>query len=192
MGSVHPFGFRGRAKEPNLAVALHCMGRKMQRSVPLPSGFSVHAPEISIEYVACCPVCGSKNRTHFASGHDYELETCRNQWDFWQCVDCSAVWLDPRPAAAELGAIYPRTYYAYNRSEKVSPTVRKGKEVLDRIKFNSFLKRIDAPKSFLDMGCGDGRYLDLFEHRGVSKDRIYGLDLSHEQVERLHQRGYQV
>jgi 2-polyprenyl-3-methyl-5-hydroxy-6-metoxy-1,4-benzoquinol methylase len=98
-----------------------------------------------------------------------------------------------RPAAAaELGVIYPRSYYAYNRSEKASSLARKGKELLDRIKFNGFLKRTGMPNSFLDIGCGDGRYLDLFARRGMSKDRIYGLDLSAEQVKRLRQCGYQV
>ena len=66
----------------------------------------------------------------------------------------------------------------------------KAKAALDRIKFNSFLRRTGIPGSFLDIGCGDGRYLDLFERRGVPKDRIYGLDLSDEQVQRLCRRGY--
>jgi hypothetical protein len=110
----------------------------------LPPGFSAHTPEISTEYVPRCPVCGSANRNHFARGYDYELQTCRNEWNFWRCVECETVWLDPRPAAAELGVIYPRTYYAYNRSEKVSPFARKGKEILDRIKFSGFLKRTGA------------------------------------------------
>jgi 2-polyprenyl-3-methyl-5-hydroxy-6-metoxy-1,4-benzoquinol methylase len=158
----------------------------------LPPGFSPHAPEISIEYVPCCPVCGSANRNHFASGFDYELQTCCNEWNFWRCAQCETVWLDPRPAATELGVIYPLNYYAYNRSEKVSSLARRGKEILDRIKFNGFLKRTGIPSSFLDTGCGDGRYLDLFARYGISKERIYGLDLSEEQVKRLRQRGYHV
>ena len=59
--------------------------------------------------------------------------------------ECRAVWLDPRPAAAELSVIYPRSYYAYNRSQKVTPIVGKAKAALDRIKFNSFLRRTGIP-----------------------------------------------
>jgi 2-polyprenyl-3-methyl-5-hydroxy-6-metoxy-1,4-benzoquinol methylase len=179
----------GRSKEK---TSMTIAGRDMSLGAPLPSGFSPHAPEISIEHIPFCPVCRSANRTHFASGHDYELETCRNEWNFWQCGECRAVWLDPRPAEAELGVIYPRNYYAYHRLEKVSSIARKGKELLDRIKFNGFLKRTGMPNSFLDIGCGDGRYLDLFERRGISKDRIYGLELSEEPARRLRERGYQV
>jgi 2-polyprenyl-3-methyl-5-hydroxy-6-metoxy-1,4-benzoquinol methylase len=47
-----------------------------------------------------------------------------------------------------------------------------------------------SSRSFLDIGCGDGRYLDLFERRGIPKDRIYGLDLADEQVRQLCRRGY--
>jgi SAM-dependent methyltransferase len=175
-----------------MAATELCTGRDSSLSHPLPPGFSARAPEISIEHIPSCPVCGSANRAHFASGHDYELETCCNEWDFWRCRECGTAWLDPRPAATELAVIYPPTYYAYNRSKKVSPIARKGKEMLDRIKFNGFLKQMRIPSSFLDIGCGDGRYLDFFAHRGMSKDRIYGLDLSEDQVKRLRCRGYQV
>jgi hypothetical protein len=144
-----------------------CTSRDARVGNPLPPGFSAHAPEISTERVPSCPVCKCTKRTHFASGYDYELQTCRNEWHFWQCAECRAVWLDPRPAAAELGVIYPRNYYAYNRSRKVSPIARNGKRLLDRIKFNSFLKRTRVARTFLDIGCGDGRYLDLFERRGT-------------------------
>jgi 2-polyprenyl-3-methyl-5-hydroxy-6-metoxy-1,4-benzoquinol methylase len=175
-----------------MAVTLPAISGGGETADTLPPGFRADAPEISTERVASCPVCRSVNRTHFTSGYDYELQTCRNEWHFWRCEECKAVWLDPRPTAAELGVIYPRTYYAYNRSEKVSVIARKGKEVLDRIKFNGFLRHTGIPRSFLDIGCGDGRYLDVFARLGVSKDRIYGLDLSEEQVKRLDQRGYQV
>jgi len=173
-------------------AAEHGVGRSGIGEVLLPPGFNARAPQISIEHVPSCPVCRSASRTHFASGYDYELQTCRNEWNFWQCCECSAVWLDPRPAAAELAVIYPSTYYAYNRSNKTSLVARKGKELLDRIKFSGFLKQTRVPSSFLDIGCGDGRYLDLFARRGIPKDRIYGLDLSEEHVRQLRDRGYKV
>ncbi len=158
---------------------------------PLPSGYSASSPEISVERVPACPTCGASRRELFACGHDYELETCRNEWQFWQCQDCGTVWLDPRPAVETLGVIYPPHYYAYNLSEKFSPIALKGKEILDRMKFGVLFKRIGfEPKSFLDIGCGDGRYLELFAKRGVAKERIYGLELSEEPVRRLRARGF--
>src|SRR5262249_26459696 len=134
--------------------------------------------------------CGGERRTAFARGHDYELETCRNEWRFWQCAACATVWLDPRPQTAALGVIYPASYYAYQMG-KISPVALKGKAMLDRLKFRSILAHTGAPKSFLDIGCGDGRYLDLFARRGIPKDKIYGLELSEEPVRTLRERGYQ-
>jgi SAM-dependent methyltransferase len=161
--------------------------------LPLPVGFNAQAPEIATERVYNCPVCASSTRTPFARGHDYELETCRNEWHFWRCVDCGTVWLDPRPAVDSLGVIYPPHYYAYAMSEKVSAVALKGKEILDKFKFDAILAHSTSPpKSFLDIGCGDGRYLKLFAKRGVPKQCIYGLELSEAPVRRLHELGFQV
>jgi hypothetical protein len=59
-----------------------CAGRDMSLGDPLPPGYSAQAPEISIDHTPSCPVCRSASRTYFASGRDYELETCRNEWNF--------------------------------------------------------------------------------------------------------------
>lgn len=150
------------------------------------------APTIATEEVAKCPVCSSAQRQQFASGFDYEIETCDNLWNFWKCRSCSAVWLDPRPAVSELGTIYPPTYYAYQIEQKVSPFLLKGKEMLDRLKFAGILRTIGTePRSFLDVGCGNGRYMDVFAKRGLSKNSIYGLELSDSQIQELQQKGYQ-
>ena len=80
----------------------------------LPPGYAESAPIVETMRVQRCPVCGNENRTFYAQGYDYELQTCRNLWTFWRCDDCTAVWLDSRPATAALGAIYPAHYYAYS------------------------------------------------------------------------------
>jgi 2-polyprenyl-3-methyl-5-hydroxy-6-metoxy-1,4-benzoquinol methylase len=161
-------------------------------AAPLPAGFPADAPEIAVEKVPNCPTCGATQRTHFAYGHDYELETCRNEWHFWQCDRCGTVWLDPRPAVSALPIIYPQHYYAYSMSDTFWPLALKGKEILDHFKFNMILGNSrSTPKSFLDVGCGDGRYLKMFAKRGISKERIYGLELSQDPVRRLREQGFQ-
>lgn len=156
----------------------------------LSSAFAT-APEIATEAIPHCPICAGTNRTLLAAGHDYELVTCRNEWRFWQCADCDTVWLDPRPALETLPTIYPPHYYAY-QMDRISPIALRAKAMLDAMKFKSILRHMGfEPQSFLDIGCGDGRYLDLFASRGISKSRIYGLELADEPVARLRQRGYQ-
>ena len=94
-----------------------------------------------------------------------------------------------RPPPRNIGTqatIYPPTYYAYQIEQKVSPLSLKGKEILDRVKFCNVLRTTGTePRSFLDIGCGNGRYMDVFAKRGISKSSIYGLELSDSQIREL-------
>ncbi len=161
------------------------------KALRVPANFRADAPEIAVTAIPDCPVCGGRERQWFASGHDYEIETCRNRWDFWSCSSCETVWLDPRPADRELSTIYPPTYYAYNMEQNVSSFAMKGKMLLDRRKIANILRHAERPpQSYLDIGCGNGRYLDLFAKQGIAKEHIFGLELSESQVETLRHRGF--
>jgi len=123
-------------------------------------------------------------------GFDYELLTCVNPWYFVQCSHCGHVWLNPRPAVAELGTIYPPTYYAYNYAG-INPIARKAKAFLDRRKISRILRKCDkSPRTYLDVGCGDGRFLKVLETLGVLRSGLYGLELDRRVVEGLHSAGY--
>jgi SAM-dependent methyltransferase len=150
-------------------------------------------PLIDEEAVGACALCGGHAFDGFARGFDYELRTCRNEWVFRRCTVCDHVQLDPRPPASALGVIYPPHYYSYNMEKEVSPIALKGKEILDRMKFGSILSFLGRkPRSFVDIGCGDGHYLRHMERaEGVPRERLYGLELSDKTVARLRGEGYQ-
>jgi 2-polyprenyl-3-methyl-5-hydroxy-6-metoxy-1,4-benzoquinol methylase len=148
-------------------------------------------PLIDTEAVPACPVCGSTSFATFAEGYDYELLTCRNEWRFVRCDACGHVWLNPRPAISTLGVIYPPTYYAYNYKQQINPIAVKGKQFLDRGKMKSIIKQLPRePGSFLDVGCGDGRFLRAMHERGLAKSNIYGLELDENVVAPLAADGY--
>jgi hypothetical protein len=132
---------------------------------PRPAEFDNAAiPEIATTEVPNCPLCGASHFHAFAQGYDYELQTSRNLWRFVQCDACTHVWLNPRPAISTLGTIYPATYYAYNYATKINPIAVKAKELLDVAKMKAILAHLKrAPRSFLDVGCGDGRFLKVME-----------------------------
>lgn len=158
-----------------------------------PANVSGESPQIQTQPVPNCPVCGVARRRLLASGFDYELETCRNQWDFWTCEDCTTVWLDPRPATPALSTIYPQHYYAYDMSKKLSPFVLWGKAQLDQMKFRGILSALGRePKSFMDVGCGDGRYLRMMAAKGLDRNLIYGTELTKGVVEQLSAEGFRV
>lgn len=150
-------------------------------------------PEIDTEDVPACPLCGGGDWTPFAEGFDYELRTCRNRWRFVQCATCGHVWLHPRPALAELPVIYPPHYYAYQYDRQVHPLAARAKAWLDGRKMRGVLRRLGRrPDSYLDVGCGDGRYLRALERTGIPRSRLYGLELDGRIVERLAGEGYRV
>lgn len=149
--------------------------------------------EIETEAIAHCPLCSGLSFHPWAEGFDYELVTCRNLWRFVQCDVCDHVWLNPRPSISALARIYPPQYYAYNYEEQINSIARHGKEVLDWLKMRSILRLLnDTPKSYLDVGCGNGRFLKAMAKSGVPRSRLFGLELNHNVVQRLAGEGFQV
>jgi 2-polyprenyl-3-methyl-5-hydroxy-6-metoxy-1,4-benzoquinol methylase len=157
-----------------------------------PSEFGT-APEIATEAVDACVVCGASEAAVYAQGYDYELRTCSNLWTFVQCASCGHVWLNPRPAVSTLSTIYPPHYYAYDYETRVNAIARRGKAMLDAMKLGAIIKRLDRPpRSFIDIGCGTGRYLYAMAERGLPRTSIHGLELDERVVQRLASDGFAV
>jgi 2-polyprenyl-3-methyl-5-hydroxy-6-metoxy-1,4-benzoquinol methylase len=98
--------------------------------------------------------------------------------------------LNPRPAIAALSVIYPSTYYAYNYG-KINFVARKAKEWLDRRKIAKIIEYLGkSPASYVDVGCGDGRFLRILEDLGVPRAGVYGLELDQGVVNGLRYQGY--
>jgi SAM-dependent methyltransferase len=150
-------------------------------------------PEIATEPVGICLVCGASAFSTIARGRDYELQTCINLWEFRLCGECGHVQLDPRPATAALPVIYPPHYYAYDMEKSVGRVALAGKAFLDRQKFARILGFLGRePAAYLDIGCGDLKYLDLMRASRVPPNQLYGLELDERVVARAQERGYRV
>lgn len=146
-------------------------------------------PLVATTPVPRCVVCGAVATRQFAAGFDYELLTCANEWRFVQCRNCGHVWLDPRPDVEALSVIYPPTYYAYHYDE-ISKLARWGKALLDSWKVKKLLRSCGAPPAaYLDVGCGDGRYLMAVRERGAGRCRVVGLELDERVVAKLNESG---
>jgi SAM-dependent methyltransferase len=161
----------------------------------VPPAFRADAglPEIAVEAAGSCPVCGGEAFVPQAEGFDFELETCRNHWRFGRCATCGHIQLDPRPRAETLPAIYPPNYYSYNMEKTVGRLAMAGKAMLDAAKFRGFLALLGRPaRSYLDIGCGDLKYLEVMRRHGIPPERLYGLELDTGVVAKARARGYQV
>lgn len=150
-------------------------------------------PEIASRRVGSCRVCGGSLFEMVAEGFDYELLTCRNVWQFGRCAGCGHIQLDPRPDEAALPVIYPPHYYSYDMQKSVGAFAMWGKRLLDSLKFSYFLKLMGKrPQAYIDIGCGDMKYLDLLHAQGVAADDLYGLELDDRVAELGRSRGYHV
>jgi len=66
------------------------------------------------------------------------------------------------------------------------------KSRLDARKLNRVFSGIGLkPRTFLDVGCGDGRYLQVLESMGMSRDDLFGLELDERAVAIARERGFQ-
>ena len=95
----------------------------------------------------------------------------------------------PRPDGRGARTIYPPTYYAYNY-EQLSAVARSGKEAMDSPQAAvKILGGAGAPQRYLDVGCGDGRYLEAMAKRGLPAFRALRPRARRATVAGLRRRG---
>jgi 2-polyprenyl-3-methyl-5-hydroxy-6-metoxy-1,4-benzoquinol methylase len=158
---------------------------------PPPELAASGAPVIATEAVERCPLCRHDRHAEDASGFDYESLTCANRWRFVRCERCAHLWLHPRPAVSTLATIYPPDYYAYRYRDEINPVALWAKDRMDSRKLAGLVRSLDRPPAaFLDVGCGDGRFLELMARRGVPRERCYGLELDADVVATVNARGF--
>jgi fatty acid desaturase/SAM-dependent methyltransferase len=150
-----------------------------------------HAPEIATEEVPC-GLCGSRESQFYAESYDYEYQSCSNRWKFVQCLKCRNVYLNPRPVREALPIIYPTTYYAYNYAKVMNPISQRLKALVDARRFAAIRRQIKGEiHAYLDIGCGNGRYLYAMAATGLPRSQIYGIELDAAVTERLRAEGFQ-
>lgn len=123
-----------------------------------------------MEISPTCPFCQStESRRVF-----WLTDTLRNRWSLQTCSDCALRYLSPRPDADTLEKAYDVSYYGSGKS-KYNPLIEK---VLDRfrlIRARRVVRLMGYHGSLLDIGCGDGRFLQ--QARSLADIKIYGTEV---------------
>ncbi|MCC7373859.1 MAG: class I SAM-dependent methyltransferase [Verrucomicrobiales bacterium] len=66
------------------------------------------------ERAAPCLICGETEARLVVRAPDFEYQCRPGEWDLVECRGCGHVFIDPIPAPAEIGALYPSWYYTVN------------------------------------------------------------------------------
>jgi SAM-dependent methyltransferase len=139
-----------------------------------------------------CNVCGSDEVIPLAVGEDFEYRTSPDSFLAVKCRGCGLVYLNPRPAMAELDRIYPPDYHAFDFSADRYGFVYKVRQRLEAKRVLKACKGLPDNARILDVGCGDGFHLDLLQKFGKSSWRLEGIDMSDRAVEMGKLRGLEI
>lgn len=126
---------------------------------------------------AKCKICEESNNDFVTVGYDYEYFTCANQFKIYRCRNDGLLYLASRPQIEDYNVIYPDNYYAYDFESNKGTLAKWVKKRIELNKIDMYKKLIGDDGSVLDVGCGDGRLLALFNKNGQNWD-LYGIDFN--------------
>lgn len=177
-------------------------------------------PATELEQVEACPYCASVDREMaYAETQDWTFDSAPGRWSYWRCLDCSALYLSPRPDVQSIGRAYARYYTHDNGSLPFLAKLKRRlvNECLShgyRVDLNPrlslprslswllypFRRKFVVPFGFeslvrlpkgrlLDVGCGSGSFLGVGQQLGWD---CFGLELDPAAVKAARQRGLNV
>ena len=83
-------------------------------------------PEVDLEYLGNCPLCGSVQRTILYEGlRDRAFFCAPGSWSLHRCGGCKCVYLDPRPTPESMCRAYEQYYTHQIEDQKVPGSLLK-------------------------------------------------------------------
>ncbi|HEY3725257.1 MAG TPA: class I SAM-dependent methyltransferase [Acidimicrobiia bacterium] len=143
---------------------------------------------LALEAARCC-ICGTREAEPVGVGEDFEYRTSPDSFLTVRCDRCGVVYLDPRPARAEMTTIYPDGYHAFSFDEDKFGLVYKVRRRLEARRLLSAAGPLPANARILDVGCGDGFHLDLLREFGPGGWQLEGVDLDPRAADAAEARG---
>ena len=130
-----------------------------------------------------CPHCDSKDSHSAFSLNGFNHQTCSN---------CESVYVSPRLNDDCLYKLYSNDYYSEMFTKSMIPIFDKRKKLIGENKYNQildFFSDNDSQNKVLDIGCGVGEVIDVFNDNGWNCEAI---ELNPVASEWLTQRGIKV
>ena len=133
----------------------------------------------SIELRGRCPACGGMETRVLFSATDRLYATTDRIFQIVECCQCGLIRLHPQPEPGEMRDSYPPGYWfvpGTTMTDRLEQWFRR-LVLRDHLHFvERALNESEAPGIVLDVGCGDGLFLEMLAERGHT--RIAGLDFS--------------
>jgi SAM-dependent methyltransferase len=123
--------------------------------------------------VRSCPLCGGANGF---KGFPYSVRFKGARFEYWECVNCCTVYVDPIPDETVFALMYSKKdYHDAFYSSSNSPRIQRSINILGKWAPNN--------GTILDYGCGVGEFLQLaklegFIPTGVEFNREVALQAS--------------
>jgi glycosyltransferase involved in cell wall biosynthesis/2-polyprenyl-3-methyl-5-hydroxy-6-metoxy-1,4-benzoquinol methylase len=135
------------------------------------------APANERPAVKTCHVCEGTRIYYLFSAGDYRVV---------RCTDCGLVLLNPQPSDEELARIYNAEYFLGSESEEGRRAAAEIKQATARGYLSEISRyRGSATGRLLEVGCGDGDFLELAEAAGWD---VTGIEFSPAATERARGR----
>ena len=151
---------------------------------------------ITSEPVACNQ-CGSSRAEVIARGTDREYYTSSDEYSFVRCQNCSLVYLNPRPTAAELPRIYPPTYHSYILDESADSRgslITRLRQKSGANRFRPVMRHLAGHEhiELLDVGCGNGWMMRVFKSLDPARIETSGVEISEAVCQAARAQGHHV
>ncbi|HEY1535472.1 MAG TPA: class I SAM-dependent methyltransferase [Polyangiaceae bacterium] len=141
-----------------------------------------------------CPFRKCDMRTNHdvvGRGWDFEYASTHDEIELLQCRTCRLIFPREIPVEAALPVIYPKNYYSFSETKRPNALVMAVRGRMSRAKGQVYMDMVRKDEAqVIDIGCGDGRMLDVLRASCPSGWSFHGIDWSDDAVERVRRKGY--
>jgi 2-polyprenyl-3-methyl-5-hydroxy-6-metoxy-1,4-benzoquinol methylase len=177
-------------------------------------------PVAELEHVDACPYCQETTRSvAYKDVQDWSFYCAPGKWTYWNCSNCEALYLNPRPTEISIGKAYEK-YYTHSTSSstfklRIKTRIKnecffhwKNANLNPRLHIPGWLsfileplkkmlhipfeleQLVNLPKGkLLDVGCGSGNTLQVAMQLGWD---VTGLEIDPSAVKAARAQGLKV
>ena len=150
-----------------------------------------NADPLTLTHQLCC-LCQRNDAEAIAVGEDFEYRTSPDTFAALNCRRCGLVYLSPRPAMSDMERIYPPDYHAFQFSAEQFGLAYQVRSWLEARRLLQCCRDLPDDARILDIGCGDGFHLKLFQRFGKLSWNVQGIDASEKAVAAARKSGLMV